>query len=561
MQTTSQAPLVTLGLILRRLLATSQSLQAAAIVFSGIFLADRLFTWYVFPAYKDFLEARFSVTWELIDTAFAPVVWVVFTGLVLGSLTVVITFAAQSVPKLIDLYMSHWMSLLYVWWTIGCTIHDLTIKIVAESGIPLVPSFVFNYHVLLPLYLLSIFPFIMVILISTKTSRVIQSLLQGADKTLAKLSKLGPDAKLPENLHGSRQYFLFEALNQLTDLLTYVPYKESKAEVIEGFGWLLARYLDYKPKLPNEFFKVHPRVREDISFRTMQGQLPDLEEAHTFFEQKALVLLGNGYITFLETGQFDLSTLCAEQLNKLGKRALEAGDEPLIEVVTIRFNTHVRFGIKHGQTNNEPRNLYNLVFHYGEFVRHLVEHNAQARVKTCFGHFVFYGLNCFNACTQAPALAFILDVIAVEMNKALILMHQKQWDAEFFQERFKEFLTLDNFQNVDRDFAVNFFSKNVGVRLMHIGLALYFLDIGNEEKARQVAKDTMQDYQLLGHELFNKTMGMIFARLKFAGPAFWEDTDRGNLNMYYTPHPQHIERFQELQQECQSELATPIKVA
>jgi hypothetical protein len=147
------------------------------------------------------------------------------------------------------------------------------------------------------------------------------------------------------------------------------------------------------------------------------------------------------------------------------------------------------------------------------------------------------------------------------MNKALILMHQKQWDAEFFQERFKEFLTLDNFQNVDRDFAVNFFSKNVGVRLMHIGLALYFLDIGNEEKARQVAKDTMQDYQLLGHELFNKTMGMIFARLKFAGPAFWEDTDRGNLNMYYTPHPQHIERFQELQQECQSELATPIKVA
>jgi len=561
MQTTPHSPLVTLGLIVRRLLATSQSLQAALIVFTGIILGDRLFTWFVFPAYKDFLEARFPVTWELIDTAFAPVVWVVFTGLVLGSLTVVITFAAQSVPKLIDLYMSHWISLLYVWWCIGCTIHNLTIKIVAESGIPMVPSFVFNYHVLLPLYMLSIFPFIMVILISTKTSRVIQSLLHGADETLEKLSQLGPDALLQERVRGSRQYFLFETLNQLTDLLTYIPYKESKAEVIEGMGWLLHCYLEYKPKLPNKFFKVHPRVREDISFRTMQGQLPELEEAHTFFEQKALVLLGNGYITFLETGQFDLSTLCAEQLNKLGKRALEVKDEPLIEVVTIRFNTHVRFGVKHGQANNEPRNLYNLVFHYGEFVRHLIEHNAQARVKTCFGHFVFYGQNCFNACTQAPALAFILDVIAVEMNKALILMHQKQWDAEFFQERFRQFLMLDNFQNVDRDFAVNFFSKNVGVRLMHIGLALHFLNEGEEEKTRQVAKDTMQDYQLLGPDLFNKTMGMIFARLKFAGPTFWEDTDRGNLNIYYTPHPEYIERFQELQQECLSELATPMKVA
>ena len=80
MQTTLQAPLVTLGLILRRLLATSQSLQAAVIVFTGILLADRLFTWFIYPAYKDFLETRFSVTWELIDTDFAPVVWVVFTG-------------------------------------------------------------------------------------------------------------------------------------------------------------------------------------------------------------------------------------------------------------------------------------------------------------------------------------------------------------------------------------------------------------------------------------------------------------------------------------------------
>jgi len=561
MPSAPHSPLVTLGLIVRRLLATSQSLQAAVLVFAGILLADRGFTGFVFPAYKSFLEARFSVTWDQIDTAFAPIVWVVFTGLVLGSLTVVITFAAQSVPKLIDLYMSHWLSLFYVWWCIGCTIHNLTIKIVAETGIPMVPSFVFNYHLLLPLFLLSVFPFIMVILISTKTGRVIQSLLQGAERSLERLSKLGPKGQLHERTRGSRQYYLFEALNQLTDLLTYVPYKESKAEVIEGMGWLLHRYLKHKPTLPESFFQIHPRVREDISFRTMQGQLPDLEKANTFFEQKALVLLGNGYITFLETGQFDLSTLCAEQLNKLGKRALEVKDEPLLEVVTVRFNTHVRFGIKHGQANNEPRNLYNLVFHYGEFVRHLVEHNAQARVKTCFGHFVFYGQNCFNACTQAPALAFILDVIAVEMNKSLILMHQKQWDAEFFQERFVQFLMLDNFQNVDREFAINFFSKNVGVRLMHIGLALYFLEVGEQEKARQVAKDTMQDYQLLGADLFNKTMGMIFGRLQFAGPTFWEDTDRGNLNMYYTPHPQHIERFKELQQESLSELATPLKVS
>ena len=80
MPSAPHSPLVTLGLIVRRLLATSQSLQAAVLVFAGILLADRGFTEFVFPAYKSFLEARFSVTWDQIDTAFAPIVWVVFTG-------------------------------------------------------------------------------------------------------------------------------------------------------------------------------------------------------------------------------------------------------------------------------------------------------------------------------------------------------------------------------------------------------------------------------------------------------------------------------------------------
>ena len=46
-----------------------------------------------------------------------------------------------------------------------------------------------------------------------------------------------------------------------------------------------------------------------------------------------------------------------------------------------------------------------------------------------------------------------------------------------------------------------------------------------------------------------KNMKIIFARLRFSGPTFWEDTDRGNLNIYYSPHAVHLEHFGTMQQE------------
>ena len=54
---------------------------------------------------------------------------------------------------------------------------------------------------------------------------------------------------------------------------------------------------------------------------------------------------------------------------------------------------------------------------------------------------------------------------------------------------------------------------------------------------------------MLGETLFLKTMEVIFARLKFSGPTFWEDTDRGNLNIYFTQYQSEIDKFQKMQNE------------
>ena len=536
--------------ILGVLLTRSRSLYAALIIFGVMGLADFLFRTYLFPVYTDFLlNIGANPDWTQLDVGFAPIVWLSFFAIVLGSLTIVITFAAQNVPKLIDLYMGHWPSLLFVWWSAACLVHALSIKVLAEGGIQIIPSLVFNFHVLLAVSLVIGFPFIFSILRSTKTSNVIENLLNGSFSTINILAAKGSDGKISAHEHAKIQYQLFEGLNQLIDLLVYVPFKEPKAQVIEGIGALLRHYVQLKPKIPDSFFMVDERIHDDISFRTMKSLMAEVEKTRTFYEQKSVRLIGNVYNVFLDTGEFDLSTLCVEQLSQVGKTAIACDDQELIDVITVRLNTHFRFALKHGQHHNEPRNLYNLVFHYGQFIGYLMEYQQVDRIKTCIGYFVFYGQQCFNAIQRAKSLAFILDVLAFEMQKLMLKIYQEKWDRELQEEMLQKFLVFDNFQDMDKNFAVQFFSQNHGIRLLHIGLALFYLNQQEDEFAEKIAKDTVQDMDLMGATLFNKTMTTIYARLQFSGPTFWEDTDRGNLNIYYTPYQDEISSFKKIQQE------------
>ena len=536
--------------ILGVLLTRSRSLYAALIIFAGMGLADFLFRTYLFPVYTDFLlNIGVNPDWTQLDVGFAPIVWLSFFAIILGSLTIVITFAAQNVPKLIDLYMDHWPSLLFVWWSAACLVHALSIKVLAEGGIQIIPSLVFNFHVLLAVSLVIGFPFVFSILRSTKTSNVIENLLNGSYSTINILAAKGSTGKISAHEHAKIQYQLFEGLNQLIDLLVYVPFKEPKAQVIEGIGALLRHYVQLKPNIPDSFFKVDERIHGDISFRTMKSLMAEVEKTRTFYEQKSVRLIGNVYNVFLDTGEFDLSTLCVEQLSQVGKTAIACDDQELIDVITVRLNTHFRFALKHSQHHNEPRNLYNLVFHYGQFIGHLMEYQQVDRIKTCIGYFVFYGQQCFNAIQRAKSLAFILDVLAFEMQKLMLKIYQEKWDRELQEEMLQKFLVFDNFQDMDKNFAVQFFSQNHGIRLLHIGLALFYLNQKEDEFAEKIAKDTVQDMDLMGATLFNKTMTTIYARLQFSGPTFWEDTDRGNLNIYYTPYQDEISSFKKIQQE------------
>ena len=61
-----------------------------------------------------------------------------------------------------------------------------------------------------------------------------------------------------------------------------------------------------------------------------------------------------------------------------------------------------------------------------------------------------------------------------------------------------------------------------------------------------IAKDILDDLDDLGEATFYRVLGMTEGMMRFAGPSFWEDTDRGNLNIFFTPHKDDITPFKQL---------------
>ena len=265
----------------------------------------------------------------------------------------------------------------------------------------------------------------------------------------------------------------------------------------------------------------------------------------TFYEQKCFRLLGNVYIKLLDEGSFDLSSLLAGELAHIGLIAIEKEDDNLVNVIIVRFNTLIRFATKHGTKNNEPRNLYNLAFHYGNFINYLVDHKKIQQVKQCLFYLRIYGIEIFKHGRNCPPLFFIVDVIAAEMKKILEKVFQYEWDHELQNGFLSEILMVDNPPDINKEDLDKGILVNNGVRILQMGLALFYLREGMNDFVQRIVKDVLDDLEALGEASFYQVIEASSNRLKFSGPSFWEDTDRGSLNIYYTSNQDYVDPFKQ----------------
>ncbi len=84
----------------------------------SILISDSLFH-QLYPQVILFLEQFFDINkeaHEAVDLTFAPEIWGGVLATVLGTLIIVIAIAAESTPKLMDLFVRDWISLIFIYY-------------------------------------------------------------------------------------------------------------------------------------------------------------------------------------------------------------------------------------------------------------------------------------------------------------------------------------------------------------------------------------------------------------------------------------------------------------
>jgi len=519
-----------------------------AVMLLAIVLADRVFAGWAYPPLADFVRSTWGLDLSdpgLFDLDALSGIWLALISLALGTLLLVISIASQSIPRLVDLYLHNRLSLLFVWYLVLAAAHSL---LVLQFGT--VPSGhaikSFNLLILLPVGLLSLFPYTCHVLKQSKPEHIIQQIYAQIQRAYAKLETLDSSSASSRTAVVELQGQILEAFNQLDDVLSYISFKGPRATIISLLGSALREFALIKTKVPPCFFVMTPAARNDISFMTIAEPETTVEQSRTLIEQKILRLLRNAYSSTIAASEYDLASLCAKELletcravidrnSTVPETATEDRVDDAIEFLLVWFNTFMRVAIKDAERMSDIRNLFNLLFYYGQLGSCVVDARRPATLRLVFRYLRIYGEELYNKSRREKLLEFAVDVVAAEMGKLLRHLYQNDWPRETQLEFLKVLLSVDRqhgLREADDDPQA---AISLGVRLIQVGLALFYLDRGFDDAVDMILEDLRQDLAALGIERFRKVFEVIVFRLKVTGREFWEDTDRGNESLYYAP--------------------------
>ena len=521
------------------------------VVLLAIILSDMLFHSY-FPSIIEYFDNKLSIDLSNPDTIaldFAPEIWGGVIALVLGTLIIVIAIAAESSPKLMDLFVKDWLSLIYVWFLIIASLHAVLIMFYVEP-LGRVSSSVLNTYIYLFIGSIFTLPYIFYILLYSKTSNVVSTISSIIQGFVLKMKKPMIKSAMDDSIEVVDEYQreIMGSLDQLDDLLAFTEFKETQTNIIREISEIIQLYITHKSDFNDKFFDLTTTIRSNATFRTYTDvQYEEMSDTKTFYEVKTFRLLGSSYIKMITNDRFDIASLIPAEMVDIGVTCLNSNDDTILGHVNIRFNTLFRFAIKHAYKNNEPRNLYNLSFHYSNMIQEYIKADMVDMARYCYDKFKFYANDIYKNAEANPGLYFVVDTLTFELRKCQVLIHDKGWSDEDQMDLLKMILQLDKPPGYSKDEVdKGILGGNNGTRRIQIGLALFYLSVGKTEYATAIAEDYLDDLAYFDEKTFKANANTQCFLLSIFGPHFWEDTDRGTLNIYFAPEKDQIDPFKEL---------------
>ena len=495
-----------------------------------------------------FLDNLNIINIQQIELNFSPEVWTAVIALVLGTLIIVITLAAENTPELMDIFVREWTNLIFVWFLILSSLHSVyAINILIESN--RISSGFLNTFIFLPIASIYSLPYIFKTLLMSKDINVVKKISLSSKSLITSLNNKIIFNSLNYNVNVEfYQIKLLKIIDQLDDLISTVQTKNAKILIINELGSILRLYAKCKSSFNKNIFNITESIIKDGSFKTLYTENNIGATDPNFFEKKMYSIFLFNYIQLNHNKHLLASTIVSEiiEIGKdLNNNKMVKDDE--FELLIINLNTIFRHTLKHAYKNNEPRNLYNLAFHYSNLIQFLVKKGMVHRTKYCYNKFKFYANDIYKNAIENPSLYLIVDTLVYELKNCQILIHELEWSKEDQLFLLNILLQLDKPVGYSKDKVdKHILGVNSGTRRIQIGLALFYLSVNNTEFVEIIINDYLDDLQYFDKNTFKKNLDKQCFLLSIFGPTFWENTDRGNMNIYYSEYKDQIEPFKKM---------------
>ena len=527
------------------------------IVFILVFVIDFLFNQQIESIARFLSIFEYTNILDYKSTVdFAPEVWAAIIALVLGTLIIVIAIAAENTPRLVDIFVKDWISLLFIWFIIIASVHCIYIFNNNDNNFHKY-SALLNTNLFLPISSLLSLPYILYILLLSKNDSVIKVISKNTCKSICEINS--PFFKYSMKNPIIIEYYhkkIITNIDQLDDLLNLTESEEIKNLLLIEISKIIQVYISEKNDFNESFFIPSDSVKLNTTFRSYDFK--DYDYKTPFIEYKVLKNLTRSYYKLIFNDCHNLATVIPAEFVNISKVLIKNKDKQLIDFLNTFNNTLFRYAIKHAYKNNEPRNLYNLSFHYSNMIKLYINAEMVDVVKYYFDKVKFYANDLYKNSIKNPSLYFIVDALSYELKNSLILIHKNNWNNDNQLYLLNLFFRLDNPPGYSKDEVdKGILGANNGTRRIQIGLALYYLSKNNIEYAKKVIVNFLDDLKFFDEKIFRQNLETQCFLLSIFKETFWEDTDRGNLNIYFSKNKSQIDKFKKLTQDLLEEKLHP----
>jgi hypothetical protein len=301
---------------------------------------------------------------------------------------------------------------------------------------------------------------------------------------------------------------VIEAVEELEDIARGAMKNSDRGiamAAVEALVELLADVTRLRRELPAEWLVVDEVIARDADFVSMAAPaLSAVASEGTWFEAKILRQCHALFVDAVGSAR-DVAQMIAIHTRRLAELGA-ASHPPLLEQCQRAFHSYLRAAIN----ARDLRTGYFVLHQYRLLGEDLLARGQEPAALEVASRIRWYG-----RLASASELPFLLEVAAHDLANLIEAAAEKTAARDAL---------LEVLLAIDHEGAENL----LGVRKAQIQLATFFLQRGEEEPARRIARDLMGERRGL----------LLTAREEIereTSPHYWEIQDRGSNFSYLTP--------------------------